>query len=347
MKKLGLSFLLILCFTFLFCKPVNAASSIYYKTASIATFNKIEVSKSELNSAKSKAVKKGSSFKYSATISKAYEMHIYHFEAPSQGYYAFYTTGATDTLIKVYEHQNFLWWTTQYLDRGLNDDGSMADENRTNASLVLELSAGEDYYVCVRAYSTKTGTYQLNVEGNQDRMLRSVYKYSNWDCEKLSNGSIISGVYTTKKQYLSKEETILFYWSLDPACQDLVGYDLRYLYNAYNESIQKGIDTANFILGALMSFANVNPVYSVSAGALGSILSYTYSSSNNDAYSVMKKLHDSCGVCYDGVKWVSTSGLVIEEWFASSTIPATHYSFEGYNDEVLVGDSYQKGTWNK
>lgn len=61
----------------------------------------------------------------------------------------------------------------------------------------------------------------------------------------------------------------------------------------------------------------------------------------------MKKPHNSCGVRYAGDKWVSTSGLVIEEWFASNTISATHYSFEAYNAEVLVGDSYQKGSWNK
>lgn len=181
-KRIVPLFLTIVMLLTTFTIPVDAASNgtIYYSTSSTATYSSIEVSQSTLKTAKSKAVKKTSAFTQYAKISSAYEMHIYHFEAPSSGYYSFHTTGSLDTIIKVYEEQNFLWMTTEFKDKGLNDDGSMADTRRTNANLVLKLDKGEDYYICVRGYNQKTGNYTLRVELNQDRMLYSQYGCTKW-----------------------------------------------------------------------------------------------------------------------------------------------------------------------
>ena len=340
-KKLFISlFLCVLCFFVVSFKAY--ASSEVYVTAGNADYSSIELSKSVLNKAKSNCTKKGSNFKSTQTISESYQVHIYHFEAPSSGYYAFYTTGSKDTLIKVYEHQNFMWWTTSYKDLGKVDDTSKADTNYFNAGFVLDASSGEDYYICVRLYGSSKGSYTLNVEPNEDKLLRSRYDKSFWECDYLSTASAIAGCWVTSKQYLTAEETILFYWSLDPACQNMVGKDLEYLYNEYNKGIQYGIDAANFILGILL--AGADPVTSLSVSVIGSIISYAYSASENDAYSMMVTLNELCGVeCY-GSGWTADHGLVIEDFY-TGTILGNNYYFYAYDDDLLVGDKYAKGSW--
>ena len=345
MRKKILVSLFVVVFS-IFVLTFNAgAASVVYSASGTADSSSIELSSSTLNKAKSNCLKKTTSFSYSATINSKYQVHIYHFEAPSSAYYAFYTTGSSDTIIKVYEHQNFLWWTTSYKDLGKVDDTSKADSNRYNAGFVLNATKGEDYYICVRIFGTNTGSYKLNVELNEDKLLRTRYNMSYWDCEKLSYSSSMAGCWYTSKQYLSPEETILFYWSLDPACQKLVGIDLNYLYNAYSEGTQAGIDAANFIIGTLLSIANVNPAISVTASGLGAIISYAYNSTNNSAYSMMQTLTNECGVIYNGNSWTSSHGLVIKDFF-TGTILGNKYYFEAYDNDILVGAQGEKGSWS-
>lgn len=345
-KRITTAFLAIVMLLATFPMPVEAASysTIYYSTSSTATKNTIEVSQKTLKTAKSKAAKKTSGFTQYATISSAYGMHIYHFEAPSSGYYSFHTTGSLDTIIKVYEEQNFLWMTTQFKDKGLNDDGSMADAERRNANLVLELDAGEDYYICVRGYNQKTGSYNLRVEKNQDRMLFSQYGYSKWKSTDGLATTFNGDVYgTTSKQYLTKSEVILFYWSLDPACQELVGKDVDYVYSAYKKSVSQGISAANVV----MSLIPMDYAVGVTVSVLGTILDYAYGSSEVTPYDMMIKLADQCGVKYDGKRWTSRSGFMIEEYFNTSMFPMTTYFYYANNDSVRKGVSGAKGTWSK
>lgn len=202
-KKLFISlFLCVLCFFVVSFKAY--ASSEVYVTAGNADYSSIELSKSVLNKAKSNCTKKSSNFKSTQTISESYQVHIYHFEAPSSGYYAFYTTGSKDTLINVYEHQNF-------------------------------------------------------------------------------------------------------------------------------------------ILGILL--AGADPVTSLSVSVIGSIISYAYSASENDAYSMMVTLNELCGVeCY-GSGWTADHGLVIEDFYIG-TILGNNYYFYSYDNDLLVGDKYAKGSWS-
>lgn len=330
-----------------FTMPVEAASNstIYYSTSSTATSNTIEVSQSTLKTAKSKAVKKTSAFTQYAKISSAYGMHIYHFEAPSSGYYSFHTIGSLDTIIKVYEEQNFLWMTTEFKDKGLNDDGSMADTNRTNANLVLKLDKGEDYYICVRGYNQKTGNYTLRVELNQDKMLYSQYGYTKWETTNGALKTTLGGVTygTMSKQYLSKSDVILFYWSLDPVFQDQVGKDVDYVYTAYKKSFSLGLSAANAVSALIpMSYA-----YGVTLSVLGTILDYTYNSSNVTPYEMMITLRDTCGIKCTNGQWSCTSGFMIEEYFHSSMIPMTTYYYYACNDSVRKGVTGATGTWSK
>lgn len=228
---------------------------------------------------------------------------------------------------------------------GKADDTSKADQNRFNAGFVINATSGEDYYICVRIYGANTGSYKLNVEANEDKLLRSKYNMSYWDCENISIGSSIAGCWYISKQYLSPEETILFYWSLDPACQKLIGKDLNYLYNAYSESTQAGIDAANFIIGSLLSIANVNPAISITASWLGTIISFAYSAKDNSAYSMLQTLTNECGVIYDGNSWTSCHGLVIKDFY-TGTYYGNQYYFEAYDDDILIGAQGEKGTWS-
>ena len=106
MKKIFL-FITLLIGGLCFFSISSFAASMYYSTSGVAHNKNIEVSTSVLNSANDSCTKKTSEFSYTATISSAYDLHIYHFEAPYQGYYSFHTTGNTDTVMKVYEQQNF------------------------------------------------------------------------------------------------------------------------------------------------------------------------------------------------------------------------------------------------
>lgn len=326
--------------------PIHAASKkdTYYKISAGKTYSTINVPKATLNKASDKTVVKTKNFSYSAKISNSYDMHIYHFEAPSSGYYSFHTTGSLDTVIRVYEEQNVLFWTSRYKDRGLSDDGSMADGNYFNANLVVKLDSGEDYYICVRGYNNKIGSYTLYAESNQDKMLTSAYGYNTWKSKDGSPrriGDCVCGV--QGKQYLSKTDVIFFAWSLDPFTQELVGKDVNYVYTAYKKGYSYAVQAVNFV----MSLLPLDYGPGVAMNLLGVMLDYAIGAAEVEPYEMMKKLKSLCGVRYDGKKWICQNGLLIEEYFHSSMFPATRYYFYANNDSVRKGVSGAKGIWSK
>lgn len=358
----------------IFGMTVNAASN-YYLTKATATSSQIEVSTSVLNKAKDNAKKYGSEFTNSAYISNEYDLHIYHFEAPKGGYYSFYTTGTTDTVIKVYEHQNFLWWTTKYLDRGMNDDGCRIDK-RTNACYVLELTKNEDYYICVRAYNSTKGQYTLHVEGNEDKTNYkfSYGNYSHWEKTGTSWGSAVSqsmgatSVYA--KTYLTKDEVALFYWALTSK-YDIVDpktgktYTFDGLYDIYDESVDKGISYFNTIMSLISSAA---PGYvGATVTVVGFVIEYAYNASTKTKEQMQQVLEEKCGarrenhsaVYIDGKYYVTDTieashGLCVKNTFTTTTDYQSGFTwtfdlkdYEAYDSDIRVGVKYEKGDWAK
>lgn len=373
-KKIILTAFFSFALLMIFGMTVNAASN-YYLTKATATSSQIEVSTSVLNKAKDNAKKYGSEFTNSAYISNEYDLHIYHFEAPKGGYYSFYTTGTTDTVIKVYEHQNFLWWTTKYLDRGMNDDGCRIDR-RTNACFVLELTKDEDYYICVRAYGTQKGQYTLRVEGNEDKTNYTLShgKYSHWEKTGTSWTSALAqsmgAASTYAKTYLTKDEVALFYWSLtskydivDPKTGKVYTFDgLR---DEYKKSTADGIAYFNTILSLLTTFAP-NGVGAV-ATVVGFVISYAYEASTKTKEQMQKVLEDKCGAhrgyhsaqYIDGKYYVTDTieashGLCVANTYITTTDIESGFSwtfnskdYETYDSDVRVGVKYEKGDWTK
>ena len=344
----NLAVLVLTIVTLLFFIPLvaEAASTIYYKTTGTATNNSIEISNNVLKTAKSNATCKSSSFSINTGIASAYDTHIYHFKAPSTGYYSFHTTGSLDTVIKVYKENKALGITTGFKDCGLNDDGSMADTNSRNANLVVKLTKGQSYYVCVRGYAKKTGRYTLIVEPNQDKMLFSKYGYTKWTCNdgltSLLDGTVMG---TTSLNYLSKDDVLFLYWSLIPACKGITGKDIDYLYSSYNQSYSQFISDVNY----LSSFLNLDYVSSISVANIGRVLEIVYGECTMDDLELMNMLTETCGVLYDGTKWTIDSGLLIQEYYNSKMLTFVTYYYKPYNENNLLrtGEKGEKGTWSK
>lgn len=355
---------------------VHAENS-YYDTQSVATTSTIEVSENILNKANSNSKKHTDNFSHTAYLSMSYNLHIYHFEAPKGGYYNFYTTGNTDTIIKVYEQENFLWWVTGYNDLGLFDDGCRVD-SISNATAVLDLEQYEDYFICVRAWNKGYGTYTLNVEPNEDKInIRYSYgRYSHWDRTGTSWNSALAqsmGAPTTKaKTYLTKEEVALFYWALtsdyeitDPRTGKK--YSVESLYREYNESVTDAISDINTLIGLICSIPKVPSYIGMTATIVGLIFDYGYKADTSTKEEMKQILKSKCGAdklnqdaqFIDGELRIvdiitAEHGLCIEDIYMSSTDYESGFTwnfesnnYSAYDFDERVGVEYEAGSWIK
>ena len=228
-------------------------------------------------------------------------------------------------------------------NRGLSDDGSMADDNYFNANLVVKLDSGEDYYICVRGYNKKIGSYTLYAEKNQATMKTSAYGYNTWKAKAGSLKTtldIVSG--TVGKQYLTKTDVIFFAWSLNPFTEDLVDKEVEYVYSAYKKGHSYALQAVNCIL----SLIPMDYGAGVSMNLLGLMLDYAMGYREVEPDKMARKLKNLCGVRYDGKEWVCKSGLLIEEYFDSSVFPSTEYYFYANNDSIRKGVEGAKGSWS-
>lgn len=332
-KRRGMSFLLV-C-VMLIASLSSTLPMLAYSTTGIGDKSTISPSNSQFESAASPKYT-SESVSVSGKINTAYQMYIYHYEAPVEGYYRIYTTGSTDTVAEVYEQQNFLWVTTEYKKVARNDDGYYLN-NGMNSSMVVHLDQWEDYYICVRAYGTKTGEFVLNIAPNKDEIISKAG--GSWDCEKLTNSAAISQTWTAAKQYLTKEQVILLYWMYDPAIAS--NYSIETLRSKYNKSTSDALSYANAIIG---SIAGVNPVASLSISMLGTIINEVYGEMTTTDWEMMKMLVDKCGVSYNTTtgKWSAKSGLLAKEVFSSGF---TFYYYYGSNATILEGEKYYYGSW--
>ena len=168
-----------------------------------------------------------------ATITKAYDFHIYKIHINDTGYYSFYTTGDSDTMIRVYREKMILWWMDSFPAIGDTvDDGSRADSNKLNAVKVQDITLSGYYYVVVRLYSSRTGKYTLHVEPNRDliyigdyvengNVKNNKYNVHLWDKQHLTFGESLSQVWLSEKMYYTTEETLLYYWLMAHSLQNM------------------------------------------------------------------------------------------------------------------------------
>lgn len=287
------------------------------------------------------------------SISSSYEMDIYHYECQEGGYYQIYTTGSTDTVGAIYEEQNSLFSSPTYKRRAFNDMGKITSAD--NFSMVIDMDKWEDYYVCVRGYSTRTGSYSLKIEPNQDKIFHK--NFGVWECKYLPNSAAVAGIWTTRRIYITKEQAILYYWMLEPATVIEAGND------NYTIKALKSLYTANPSLAvniAITALSSAVGIYSTGLGittsVVGLFVSETLSNSTltQDASKVMRdKLIEVCGVkhvpnskTWSG-QWSSKNGMLIKETFGGSVLSSYMYSYsKHYDTYTLTGEKWYYGTWS-
>ncbi len=273
-------------------------------------------------------------------IKEKYGLEIFHYKAQESGFYIVYTTGSLDTVGKVYEEQNVLW-TADYDVVASNDNGYYLN-NGTNCAMVVEMDKGEDYYICIRAKGTKTGIYGLNIAPNEDKINSN--KGGIWVLDEAGTTDFNKGYYLCEKQYLTKEQVIFLYWTLDQASQKSVkeaGYSVEILKEKYRENLLDAVKYGNTITSLMVG----NTATSLNQEILTLILEKKYFESSDEK--MKTKLVNMCGVNHDVVsgKWTAKNGMVAERWWTLNPFVAYDYKYYGSNSTTLTGRTYYYGKW--
>lgn len=289
----------------------------------------------------------------SDSIAAERDINIYHYEAPRTGYYAIYTQGSLDTIGAVFEQQNFLWWTTSYTQIAYADDTSYSPYYR-NCLMVVHMDWHEDYYICIRAYATKTGSYTLIIEPNEDK--KSLWDGGIWDCNYVDSASANLGLWVDNKQYLTKKQALMNYLWLDGVtCYD---YDTGTLIDfplikaTYDANTAQGIALANTFMSLITCSAPSS--FSITATLLGAVIQEVYSASTSTVEELKAEFENKCGITktlvYLGehsayVEYGIQNGMLKETWFSSGSIPCYVTYYYANNDHLLTGYRYCYGSW--
>ena len=341
------TFSLVLAISFLFsCFSVSANAS----TTTTSGLRTISPSNGQLKAAKSPTYTSEAEV-ITAAISKSYEMDIYHYEAPEDGYYAIYTTGALDTVGAVYEHENFLWWTTSYKEVARNDDGNKFDYY-LNCSMIVYMERGEDYYICVRAFSSRTGDYKLFIEPNEDKIKSSNGGF--WTPNYKLSYKSSNSMKLESRTYLTKDQALLNYLWLDGVegiDENGNEIDFELIRETYYEDFALAIEFANILLGSVPSKADA--VVSMTTSLLGNSVSMVYEALTDSTDELKKTLEKECGIkktrkkmngSSASVDYTVKNGILKESVMVDGRYPINIYSAN--NDNILTGVKYEKGTWS-
>lgn len=285
-------------------------------------------------------------------IAKKYDQNIYHYECQEGGYYAFYTRGSTDTVGALYEENGIFTATYDYVTK--NDD-YFPGGGDSNFYFVVDLDKWEDYYVCVRGYGEKTGSYKLNIEPNEDKIFHK--NYGVWKSEHITNSAANIGMWVQKKVYLNKEQTILYYWSLDPATKIVNGsttYTISQLQQLYKSDSTTALNVVVTVLASAIGVANTG--IGITASIIGLILTEGISAnkSQSTARAIQEKLVNLCGVehradaqTFTG-SWSARKGLLATLWFTGyPTAVMDPWEYEAYSiGSQLKGVKWYAGKWS-
>ena len=288
----------------------------------------------------------------SDSINQSHEMDIFHFEAPVEGYYAIYTTGTLDTIGAVYEENGALFWT-HYDQVAYSDDTNYSPYYR-NCLMVVDMDKDEDYYICVRAYASKTGNYTLTIEPNEDK--RSLYNGGIWTCQDIGGVSQVFPTFanTSEKVYLTKEQALIQYlWLDDVQFTDgetglTIDYDL--IRETYNSDTAAAINLARAFLGLATCFTP--PAVSLSVNILSEMINAVYEAATLTQDEIKDEFESKCNIIKTrptingasvGVLYTIESGIMIRK-MNTITPTALFYTFDDSN-HILTGEPYCYGTW--
>ena len=354
-KKIIINLISIACiFTML---TLNASA---YSTTTSGT-NTIAPTKDQFKSAKTPTYN-DTAHVFNDSIASSYEMDIYHYKTPRYGYYAIYTTGSTDTVGKVFREKNFLFWTTDYEDVGGDDDSGLGQNFRS----VLYFNSEEDYYVCTRAYGTKTGSYNLVIEPNDDARESNVG--GKWVNDTVDyNALTMGGSYEEiSKSYLTPDQVKLYYQLLrNDATRAVIknSYTSRGAIGTIEELTNLGFTAIDLI--SIVSPLSVDPIvgniasiaFLLTEGVCDEIFDSFYEDVDGIGY-IMGKLEEVGGAGYtmvDGADvYHATNGVAIVNIAKSQAIILgdnityiVYYenSYYTYNNSILRGTDYEKGHW--
>lgn len=271
-------------------------------------------------------------------------LSIFHYKACENGYYAIYTIGNTDTVGKVYEEQNFLWWTTKYDDKtgSVDDYVSPLNEYSSNFKVIIELDKGEDYYICVRAYGSNSGKYDLIIEPNDDRIT-----------------SYNGGVWTTNNtQWGNQPSVIVSYYTKEQVAilvQILRNEITRNIIHDYyvDKSFVGVVRQLNNLLGLGLSFAQMgeitSPAVAFSQYGFECFLENVFYKNDTEMTAMLANIMSTCNADWNVENghdnYYSDNGLKIEDFI----LPDGEHRINLYyawNSYQLVGHQYHSGTWN-
>lgn len=353
---------------------VHAASNDYYYSCDgIANAYEIDLSNEKLYACRDKItnpVNVENLVSYTNSITKSYQVHIYHYYVPYDGYYTAYTTGSKDTKIRLYRENQILWWIDGFIgfDR-TEDDGSKCDNNFYNACSIEYLAKGY-YYVAVRMYGTATGSYTINIGPNEDLIYRP--KFTGYNCWISDTKIQWEPNFKNEWCYFSKEETLFFYWLLTSKASITINVkeyvekfgkasiNANELIALYESNPSLAIDIAGQIAGFLCSATGADPAVSIGVSVGFFALSYGISSLRN--YYNEKFMSDfikNCGVTVH-IDGIESNGMTIRinverglllkhQAIPTSTFPFVTIEACGYdlNTMFLRGDKCDKGHWIK
>ena len=282
-------------------------------------------------------------------ITEKYYQDMYHYECQEGGYYSFYTTGKTDTVGALFEEQNFLMYLSY--DRVSDGDDRFIVGDK-NFGIVADLDKYEDYYILVRGYGSNTGKYTLNIEPNEDKVFHT--KSGVWKCDKMPNSAAALKIWTSKKVYLTKEQTVLYYNMLTPGqtiSNGKISYNLSQMQALYNKDKTTATNFAITAVSSLIGVATKSKVVSLSASFLGFLLSEAVSNSSSEskALTIQKKIRNACGLRpnFNASTQVTTypilKGLCAKQYFNTNSYV---WEYLGVSEQdIIKGEKWYVGKW--
>ena len=359
---------------------VHAASNDYYYSCDgIANAYEIDLSNEKLYACRDKItnpVNVENLVSYTNSITKSYQVHIYHYYVPYDGYYTAYTTGSKDTKIRLYRENQILWWINGFIgfDR-TEDDGSKCDNNYYNACSIEWLAKGY-YYVAVRMYGTATGSYTINIGPNEDLIYRPKYpEYRVWTLSHVNRAvAPYVSVLIAKREYYSWQETLMLYWLLSDNAQltinigeyaDLYGKPAitsKELLNLYKneDNAVLAINIASFVIGVICTLVNAPAGVSIGASVIPALLTTAIEMSEHN---YLNEIATVCGIEFEfvfaanrhiGFKMSLKKNLIVESRYVSGPTVTQVGPFVGYslsswgkNENYFRGVKNERGFWSK
>ncbi len=278
---------------------------------------------------------------------------IFHYKAQGTGYYAIYSTGNTDTVGRVFKQEKFLWWSTSYkpLTDSVDDYTNNNSTTNYNFKIIVEFNKGEDYYIGVRAYGSKSGNYSLIIEPNDDAISSDAGGV--WKSNTVTYGAVAAGknMGVISKTYYTKEQVKIMYQLIRNEITNAL------IHNYYiSEGAIGVLERLNEIGGVYISIIPLPYV----TGVLSSFTDLLFTETINQIFymdinemrEMLVKLNEVCGAGYvvdvtNGADiYYCDHGLLIEEnGFVFDKVKKITKEYYVWDSDKLYGVKYDAGTW--